>query len=468
MSKSGISSFIITFLFIVTPAVAEVLSSDNDTSDLVLYEYKEAFFDIPFPIDTLITASEFRFTSFKTKTTCIYFDHGPFQCYFFCEPGHSYTIQLPEPYHIDARWKENPYYQKIPVHVQVNPDFSTHITSNINDSIRLFDEQYNPFLAELVQFYYKPEIAKVRLDSFAREYFDQEREEDSGYFNQYKRYKKGILEFHINQHNLDTLINEYLLGKPIRFEIPSYRDFFSLVLGNYFDYLQKTKGYENIYSEFASTSIRELTKYLKMNPLLSNDTILETILLKEGYNTYYNETIPKDVLLSLIDSLSTKSTIESTKATALVLKKQFTFLRNGYQVPYFSAYDIHGRFVESGKPAEKLILLGFCDLDQMQCLRELEHLKYIQARHERFLESILVLKYSSKKQLDDFGKNAPGSMHIVNWSEYPKPAKIYEIMALPSFFLIDRNGIMLRNPAPNPSKNFEYELFKILRAKGEI
>jgi hypothetical protein len=240
------------------------------------------------------------------------------------------------------------------------------------------------------------------------------------------------------------------------------------VLGEYFDYLKRKEPFANVYDEFSKLSVPSLRAYLQDDPLLLNDTIFEAVLLKECYHAFYRKDIREAHLIALIDSLMTSTRIATTMETGKELKRQFTWLRNGYNVPEFIVSDINENEVVMDQSHEKLIFLGFCDLDRIQCLRQLEHLKYLQVKYDKYLTSIIILKYSSQKQLDEFMTNIPVSMQVVSWNEYPFLAKSYEVQALPAFYLIGPDGKMLRNPAPDPSGNFESELFMILRAKGKV
>ncbi|MBE0653535.1 MAG: hypothetical protein IH594_07040 [Bacteroidales bacterium] len=468
MIRFRVLFFIILFLSNAFPAFSIEFSRNTDTSAIILYEYREAFFNIPFHIDTIYAVSQFNFTQNSGETKCIYFDQGPFQCFFYSESGRSYSIKLPEKYHIDPGWENNPYHQPALVHVPSYNHTEPGKGIDLNHAIRQFDNEFEPFLARLVQSYFSPELAEALLDSFIQMNFTSAKVSDPEYLSTYKKYKKGSLEFHLNQHNLDTLINNYLIGTPVRFDVPSYRTFFSLVLGEYFDYLKRKESFAKVYSEFSKLSASSLRAYLQADPLLLNDTIFETILLRECYHAFYRKDIREEHLIAFIDSLMISTRIAITKETAKELKRQFTWLRNGYNVPEFIVSDINENEVVMNQSHEKLIFLGFCDLDRIQCLRQLEHLKFLQAKYDKYLNSIIILKYSSQKQLEEFMTNVPLSMQIVAWNDYPFLAKRYEVQALPAFYLVGPEGKMLRNPAPDPSGNFEYELFTILRAKGKV
>ena len=70
--------------------------------------------------------------------------------------------------------------------------------------------------------------------------------------------------------------------------------------------------------------------------------------------------------------------------------------------------------------------------------------------------------------MQDLSEQTNDNWDIIWWNENQELSELFNVRAVPMFFLIDKDGKMLRNPAPVPSENFEYILFRILRSKGEI
>ena len=107
-------------------------------------------------------------------------------------------------------------------------------------------------------------------------------------------------------------------------------------------------------------------------------------------------------------------------------------------------------------------------MQSIQCLQEIEYLKYLSKKHGEFIRIVTILESSSKFKLTELSEFTNDNWKIIPWDKNEKLAELYDVRAVPMFFLIDKNGKMLRNPAPAPSENFEYVLFRILRSKGEI
>ncbi|MFW5820626.1 MAG: TlpA family protein disulfide reductase [Bacteroidota bacterium] len=440
-----------------------------DSTNVFLYEFREPFFEIPVYFDTVsISGNHFYFTSDREKTACFYFDYGPYQCHFFAVPDEKYKILLPDISKMDEQRKKGSFYTPVPFHVNTKTGPTAITGFDLNDSIRNFNKEYEPFLSKQTLRYFQPEYARTQLDSFLRANYYEEHGPENTYFSDYKQYKKAILLYHLKQRNLDSLIREYFTAKPVRFEIPPYRTFFALVLGDYFDHLRREEKFNQIYAEFARLSVNPLRDYLQKDPLLKNDTILELVLLKESYNAFYSDRMNKHRLISFTDSIRSDTKIDLIKLSADNLKKLFTHLRPGFAAPVFTAEGIKGdRIVLKGK-YDKLIYLGFCDMESMLCLQEVEYLKYLSQKHGEFIRIITILKSSSEQELRELSNFGGNSWQIIPWNKNREIAELFDVRAVPSFFLIGKDGDMLLNPAPSPSENFEITLFRILRGQGDI
>ncbi len=468
MSKKLYVFFSVLFLIASLLSSKAQINNYTNPEEILIYEYQEPFFEIPFYTDTLKTGdSTFLFSQNTPETRCYYFNYGPLRCHFFAEPGKEYEISLPDLSRIDEGWKKDQYFTLLPHHVEVNISSTGQNGFNLNKGIRQFDAEFDPFLSKQSLRYFKPRYARAKLDSFIRENYTTDTLE-SEYLHQYKRYKKAILYYHLKQQNYDTLINNYLSGEAVRFELPPYRIFFSLILDNYFDYLRRKDQFERIYSEFTRLSTNYLREYLNNDPLLKNDTILELVLLKECYNAFYSDRMDKKRLIEFTDSLQQNTEIDIIGVTAKELIKKFTYLRPGFAAPEFSAKDTKGDSIVLSGKHDKLIYIGFCDLNSIQCLQEIEYLKYLSKKHGKFIRILTVLKSPEKSQLQKLSEAANENWSIISWKEHEEIPELFDVKALPVFYLIDKNGEMLRSPAPNPSENFEYKLFEILRSKGLV
>jgi hypothetical protein len=361
-------------------------------------------------------------------------------------------------------WKNDSYFEPLPYHADAQPE--QNLEFDLNKAIREFNEEYEPFLSRQTLRYFKPEYAVAQLDSFIEENYNRDDSLNSEFLFQYKRYKKGILQFHLKQQNKLELIDEYLKGQKARFHNPSYRTFFSLLMDSYFGFLKRTDEFSNIYREFAQLSMPHLQDYLKKDSLLRNDTIRQIIVLKEAYDAFYSEKLSQKKIICFTDSILHNAENKITRRIAEELINKFTHLRPGYPAPQFTVVTASGDTLSLDTTNNKIIYLGFCDLNSIQCLQEVEFIKYLCRKHGKYLQIISFLKPGS--QLAELNRECGDNWLIVPWEGNEDVARLYDIRAYPTFYLIDKGGIMLRSPASNPSENFEYKLFRILRSKGIV
>jgi thioredoxin-related protein len=46
--------------------------------------------------------------------------------------------------------------------------------------------------------------------------------------------------------------------------------------------------------------------------------------------------------------------------------------------------------------------------------------------------------------------------------------KDYDIRAFPTYYFIDKNGNLAMSPAPSPEQNSEFQIFRLMRSRGDI
>ena len=201
---------------------------------------------------------------------------------------------------------------------------------------------------------------------------------------------------------------------------------------------------------------------------MENDTIMQLVLLKECYNAFYEDKMNKTRLINFTDSIYHYSDIQNVGLTAKVIKRKFTYLNEGFPAPTFSAKTAKGDSIFMNGDYDRLVYLSFCDLQSIQCLQEIEYLKYLGKKHGKFIRIIAVLNSSSVGQLKEISDSGGENLTVIPWEENKEVPELFDVRAVPMFFLIDKNGKILRNPAPAPSENFEFILFRILRSRGEV
>ncbi len=439
---------------------------------LSFFVYDDPFFNTITEITRTQVSDDGKFKlQFQSdETLCLYTQAGPYLPYLFVEPGNNYRIDLPEISMIPDDWKHNPYFQKVPLHIK-NLSVDCHTCSKdesteLNQAIRQIDRDFNPFLDKQLLRYYLPKLSAEKRDSFIQVTFRHVMVSDQDYYNDYVKYKKALLEFNVSDHNLDSIIRQSILESKVNYHNPAYRELFLLIFDDYFTHLREKEGLSELFRIFAKFDYKSLKSTLQKVPVFQNESIFNMVYLHELYKAFYSNLYDKNLILALLMDLPTSFSPLEMKI-AHTLYNQFTNLRTGYPSPSFRLQDISGDSLRSDSLKGDYVLIGFCDAQSKDCLKEFEYLKYLHDKHNDYLKIITVIPTSETHLPAILESNSSG------WSVVSSPSgdslmTRFNVRAMPVFYLIDRNGNLLLSPAMNPSEGLEQKLFTIMRDAGDF
>ena len=111
---------------------------------------------------------------------------------------------------------------------------------------------------------------------------------------------------------------------------------------HYFQHLSKETDLQDIYKVFSHISYDEIKSYLSTDPVMRNDTLFETVLLDEIYQSYYSGDFPKERMMAFADTIKqeTRNSVIRDMADALI--KKFNLLQPGQPAPGFHAEGCRG------------------------------------------------------------------------------------------------------------------------------
>ena len=464
--------FFLFFLFSLPSAYSGEISihltkGQIITEALEFYTLDYPFFDLKTGIGK-IEDSDDTLSYYPNETSSVYFDYGPWQCYFFVEKDRDYQVILPDISKISEEWKRNPFFKKEKIHVDLYFDSGFPGETDINTVIRDFEKEFKPFIDKQILRYYQPELAKQKRDSFILVNYKPIDTSDQSFYLEYIRSKKAILEFSSSDHDLLKLIKQYLSSEKANFRNPAYRNLFELLLQDYFNFKSQFEGFNDLLLSLHNPDPSDLLRILENDPLMENDMILEYVVYNEIYKAYYSGFYNKSKLLSFMDSFSAENKVAGSKKLAEHIKKKFLNMETGYPVPAFKKISIQGDTLNTDSLYNKYIYLGFLDITGFASLQEIEYLKLIYSKHKKYLDIISFIITPDPENLKEFIEH-----HSIQWPVIPverndRVLVDYQVRAIPVFYLVDKNGKLLFNPAAAPSENFEYQLFELLKYRKEI
>jgi len=246
-------------------------------------------------------------------------------------------------------------------------------------------------------------------------------------------------------------------------------ELFNLLYDKYFLFFSRSKSGSSVFSTISGQqSFTNLKETLAQDDVLSNDSLLELVILKGLHDSFFDDKFSRNALLTILDSLYTNTKIVEHLMIAQNIRSKVTRLLPGFVPAPFELYSVDGELTSLKDLEGKYVYLNFCTTTSYTCLQEFSLLESLNEKHGDRLKIVTI---SVDREIDDlkfFVNQTEYSWTFLHYGNKPDIIKDFDIRAFPTYFLIGPDRKLLMSPAPSPKENFEVELFKLLRSKGEI
>ncbi len=396
--------------------------------------------------------------------TYVFTDVGIYRGYLYVVPGKVYEIVLPENKPLKIEDELNPFFDPTSIHLGLGNSIDTEL----NMKIRMFHDAYYP--------YYNKHIHNLALRQDISQLDDDIERMDAPYtgdsntfFNFFKEYKYGMLRHLAHQHKARSVSDKFFLDRPVLYNNPAYMELFNQIYERYFNFFSRTVSGAEIYSDINDDqSLEQLKNTLSGDDVLQNDTLLELVILKGLHDEFYDDNFSRSAMLVILDSLIDKSSIEMHKEIGRTIREKVTRLMAGYFPPGFQLYDIDSNLVSLSDYRGKYVYLNFCISYSYTCLNEFEKLRGVHDRHIDYLQIVTISMDKSYGNLKTSIEKNGFPWKFLHYGNHTDVIKDYDIRGVPTYYLIDPEGKLILSPAPGPSENFEGQLFRIMKNRGDI
>lgn len=414
----------------------------------------------------------FEFQFEPGSATMVRLETGIYQASLYIEPGDRYEIVLPVYHEKEYSQKISPFFQPLRVPLKIRAHSRSHSglamegTPDINLGIFHFDSLYFPINDIVV--HCRRTGLEMDVDS-AIHLLEKEFENDTSlFFQEYRRYRYGILKLNEGKTGLEKISRKYL-GPTVREEHPGFMELFRIMYKDFLFYFSRTPAGRGISEHINRThQIDSIRSILGRHPSIWNDTMIDMVLLQELPEVFYSGTYHKDAILILLDSITTDPALASFSLYASQIRNRLSSLMVGHPPPQFTLPDLEGKAYSIDDSKGRYIYLMFCTPDHYGCMMEYPFLQSFHDKHTAYLDIVSVMIAREKSQVGDFMKRNGYSWKALFYGDLDGILTDFKVKAFPTAYLIDRNGNLLLSPATLPSDGFEQHLFRIMRSRGEI
>jgi thiol-disulfide isomerase/thioredoxin len=377
-----------------------------------------------------------------SQTTYIFLTVDNAKAELIVEPGKTYDINFLAK-DSDA---VNMLSTAIPVEIEFNNSDSTELNYLMAD----FSNRYEAFVE-----YHQPEIAKKnpiifgQIDTMKTLCLEKYSKFHKPYLDTYITYTFASLEESITLKDKEHMLQKYITGKPVLLENYEYMNFFNQFFSvsvNYFMSSTKTQNEVNGKQTFSS-----LLDLFKESRLLANDTIREAVILK-SLSEYYRYTFYKtNAVLAILDQASKECKVEINRKAAENLKKKLSVMNPGKPVSSMTFLDKDGKPVSLSDFKGKYIYLTFWASWCASCTQEMTLIPDLK---KSYGSKVAFVNISVDKKPDDMNnfikKNPKMDMTFLYCGDYKKAKEEFRVLTVPTYYLIDPKGNVLKAPAPSP------------------
>jgi hypothetical protein len=421
----------------------------------------------------------FRLSFSVDEITLVFAYLGIFKVHLFAEPGKSYEILLPPRQEKEPDDLLNPYFSPTIVYLGTRQ----YNENELNTLIRMFSDAYQPYYSKhilevtnkkdfkeldkgIVQADKKKDFSELDNDiKRMNKPFDSS---NNKYFNDYRKYRYGLLRQLAHQQKAKSLSDEYFKGLPILYNNPAYMELFNQVYSKYFYQLSQTDEGKEISKNIADSNLEGLQKTLSAGNVLGNGELRDLVLLKGIYDEFYDDNYSRSAMLAILDSFIKGEKNQHLVDIARSIRNRTTKLLTGFEPPSFELYDRDSNLVNLETLKGKYVYLNFCSCYSYTCLNEFTMLNNLYQNYKDRLEIVTIIIDEDVNVLNSFLSRNNYAWKFLYFGHQSTIIQDYDIRAFPTYYLIDPQGKLVFSPAPSPGENFEARFFQLMRSRGEI
>lgn len=388
---------------------------------------------------------------------------GIYKLHIYAVPGNRYEIVLPPRQEKEAADLLNPYFIPVVIHLGT----TTFDKKELNTQIRMFNDAFLPY-------YNKHIMVLAEKDDFSELDKDIAKMEKpfsnskDTFFNDYRRYRYGLLRHLAYQRRSKSVSNEYFRNQPVLLNNPAYMELFNQVYDDYFHHLSRTTEARMLANAISSGNIDSVRVFLNSDDVLGSGNLPDLVILKCLYDEFYDDNFSRSALLSILDTYITENRDRDMTAVAISIRTEVTRLLTGFSPPDFNLYNGDSILVSLDDFKGKYVYLNFCSCFSYTCLNEFKILEVLYNKHRELFEIVTVIVDNDEDIINSFLERSNYEWTFLHYGNQSSIIREYDVRAFPIYYLIDREGKLAMSPAPSPGEEFEVRLFKLMRSRGEL
>ncbi|MDR0754595.1 MAG: TlpA family protein disulfide reductase [Prevotellaceae bacterium] len=374
--------------------------------------------------------------------------------YFFVEPNSDITVRFSEKELFNEKEKLNPFFE--PLYMAAN--VTTTNTYNINEMLMNIDGKSDDAIVTVAK--NKKENDRHFKDSLLTVFRNSLIDGNNEFVNSYAKYRTALLEYLFKLKSLKDLQSEYFVDKPVLYQNPAYCELFNHINEKYLLHrTQQAQG--NAFRQAINKgNLTEIRKILSQNEYLQNKDFCDFLILQNACNEFYDSNFSRSALLEIVNSIANETTNSNNKIIAEDIRNAIVSLLAGYSPPDFELTDIQGNKKSLQSFLGKYVYLGFFSVNSYGCIQDFYLMKQLSKKFGEKIHFVSICT-DSKDDIENFIKTEQINWTFLLCNNNKDIIRQYDVRTFPTYYLIDKNGKLLKSPAPSPSEDI-YQIFEKL------
>lgn len=355
--------------------------------------------------------------------------------------------------------------------VPVEVEFIQTESNELNFLIADFSVRYQTMLED-----YRANIARKepaifkKIDTLETLFKKKYAAYNKPHLDTYIYYTFATLEESITLENKENVYKKHLNARPVLLNDYNYMTFFNRyfsVTASFFMSNSRMTNEINTKQSFAS-----IMDFFKQSKLLSNDTIREAVILKSLAEYFRYPDYKAIAVLAVLDQAAKECKSPDNRRAAENLKKKLSVMVVGKPVSKMSFKNMEGKEVSLTDFKGKYVYLNFWTTFCAPCTQDMTLIPELKKIYGGKIVFVSISIDKKPEMVKNFLKNNPKlgpEKNGTGWTflycdNYKKVKEEFKVLSVPTYYLIDPKGNVMRSPAATPA-DIEPEFVEIKKRK---
>lgn len=349
---------------------------------------------------------------------------------------------------------------------QVALIFSELPKDDLNALISEVNFQVDSFLVANVDLIGSRQFAQALL-KFEGELTESMPTPNNSFLQQHLQYTFATTAFHSRTFTRLDLYKRFLENATLE-PHPTFFEFIRTYFQRYFNRFESNYGTQQVLPALQSSTPGEsILELMKKDDLLQNDTLREYVAIHALMESF-NDGLPRKKVAGALEYIGQNGQTPFIREAAINAIDLLTATTAGFLAKDLTFKNQYNEEVSLSDFRGKYLYLEFFSTWCSECPREQSVLPDIAEEYKEVAEIVSVVVDSEIEDYRAFIQKYPS----YKWSILFDPTgcqsiQAYNLRALPAYFLIDPNGIIVESPALTPTGGIVERLYPVLQKAQE-